>query len=43
MDEETFEIAKDNDLSPEEAKELQAFAEEWDLDPAEAFEIWKEL
>lgn len=43
MDEETFEIAKENDLSLEEAQELQAFAEEWDLDLDEAFEIWQEL
>lgn len=43
MDEETFEIAKDNDLSLEEAEELQVFAEEWDLDPAEALELWQDI
>jgi hypothetical protein len=43
MDEETFEIAKENDLSLEEAEELQEFADQSDLDPEEAFEIWKEL
>lgn len=43
MDEEIFEIAKDNDLSLDEAKELQEFAEENGLDPDEALEIWQDL
>lgn len=43
MDEEIFEIAKDNDLSLEEAKELQEFSEENDLDPNDALEIWQDL
>ena len=43
MDEEIFEIAKENDLTLDEAEELQAFAEEWDLDPDEAKEIWENL
>jgi len=43
MDEETFELAKENDLSFDEAEELQAFAEEWDLNPDEALEIWQDL
>ena len=32
MDEETFEIAKENDLSFEEAEELHEFAEENELE-----------
>ena len=32
MDEELFEFAKDNDLSLDEAEELQDFAEEHELD-----------
>ncbi len=43
MDKEIFEIAKDNDLSLEEAKELQEFSEENDLDPNDALEIWQDL
>ncbi len=43
MDEEIFEIAKENDLSLEEAEELQDFADNEGLDPDEAFEIWQEL
>ncbi len=43
MDEETFETAKENDLSLEEAEELQDFAESEGLDIDEAFEIWQEL
>ena len=43
MDDEIFELAKENDLSLDEAEELQNFAEEWDLDPNEALEIWQEL
>ena len=43
MDEETFETAKENDLSLDEVEELQGFAEEWDLDPSEALEIWQDL
>jgi hypothetical protein len=43
MDEETFEIAKENDLSLDEAEELQEFADQSDLDPEEAYEIWKEI
>ena len=43
MDEEIFEIAKENDLSLEEAEELQDFAEEWGLGPDEALEIWQDL
>lgn len=43
MDEEIFEIAKDNDLSLEEAEELQDFKEENNLDTDEALEIWQDL
>jgi hypothetical protein len=43
MDEETFEIAKDNDLSLEEAEELQEFADENGLDTDDALEIWQDL
>ncbi len=43
MDEEIFEIAKENDLSLEEAEGLQEFSEENGLDPNEALEIWQDL
>ena len=43
MDRETFEIAKDNDLSLDEAEELQEFADETGLDPDDALEIWQDL
>jgi hypothetical protein len=42
MDEEIFELAKENDLTLEEAKELQEFAEENDLDPDDALELWQD-
>lgn len=43
MDEELFEFAKDNDLSFEEAEEVQDFADKEDLDLDEALEIWQDL
>jgi len=43
MDSELFEFAKDNDLSFEEAEEIQNFAEEEGLDLDEAYELWQEL
>jgi hypothetical protein len=43
MDDEVFEKAKEEDMSKDEAEELQNFAEEWDLDPNEALEIWQDL
>jgi hypothetical protein len=43
MDEETFEIAKENDLSLEEAEELQNFKDETGLDGDEALEVWQDL
>ena len=43
MDEETFELAKENDLSLDEAEELQEFKDETGLDSDEALEIWQDL
>jgi hypothetical protein len=43
MDEETFELAKENDLTLEEAQELQEVIEETGLDAEEALELWQEL
>ena len=43
MDEELFELAKDNDLSIDEAQEVQDLADEEGLDVDEAFELWQEL
>lgn len=42
MDEELFELAKDNDLSLDEAQEVQDLADETGLDLDEALEIWQE-
>jgi len=43
MDEETFETAKENDLSLEEAEEFQAFKDETGLEGDEALEVWQDL
>ena len=43
MDEEIFEIAKDNDLSLDEAEELQEFVDDTGLDVDEALEVWQDL
>ena len=43
MDEETFETAKENDLTLEEAEELQDFKDETGLDGDEALEVWQDL
>ncbi len=43
MDEEVFEIAKENDLTLDEATELEDFVDETGLDAEEAFEVWDEL
>ena len=43
MDEETFETAKENDLSLEEAQELQDFKDESGLEGDEALDVWREL
>ena len=42
MDEELFELAKDNDLTLDEAQEVQDMADEMGLDLEEAHEIWEE-
>ncbi len=39
MDEEIFELAKENDLSLEEAEQLQELTDETGLDPEEAIEL----
>lgn len=43
MDEEVFEKAKEEDLSQDEAQELQDFVDETGLEVEEAFELWQEL
>lgn len=43
MNEETFEIAKENDLSLDDAEELQDFKDETGLEGDEALELWQEL
>ena len=43
MDDETFEIAKENDLNLEEAEKLQEVIDETGLDADEALEISQEL
>lgn len=43
MDEETFEIAKDNDLSLGEAEQLQEIIDDTGLDADEALEVMQDL
>ena len=43
MDEEVFELAKENDLSFEEAEQLQEVMDDTGLDTEEALEISQEL
>jgi len=43
MDSETFELAKDNDLSLDEAEELQEVIDDTGLDADEALELWQNL
>lgn len=43
MDEETFELAKENDLSFDEAEKLQEVIEETGLDADDALEIYQDL
>lgn len=43
MDEETFEIAKENDLSLDEAEKLQEVIDETGLDTEDALEISQNL
>jgi len=40
MDEEVFEKAKEEDLSQDEAQELQDLVEETGLDVDDAYEVW---
>lgn len=42
MDEELFELAKDNDLTLDEAQEVQDLVDETGLDLDDALEIWQE-
>lgn len=41
MNEELFELAKDNDLSLDEAQEVQDLADELGVDVDDAYEIWQ--
>ena len=41
MDAELFELAKENDLSLDEAQEVQDIADETGVDLEEALEIWE--
>jgi hypothetical protein len=43
IDEETFEQAKENDLSLDEAEEFQEFKDETGLEGDEALEIWQDI
>lgn len=43
MDEETFGTAKENDLSLEEAEELQEFKDDTGFEGDEALEVWQDL
>ena len=43
MDDEVFEKAKDEDLSKDEAEELQNLVDETGLDVDDAFELWQEM
>jgi hypothetical protein len=43
MDEDTFEKAKEEDMSMDEAEELQELKDETGLDADDAYEIWQEL
>ena len=43
MNDEVFEKAKEEDLSKDEAQELQDFVDESGLDVDDAFEIWQEM
>ena len=43
MDSETFELAKENDLSLDEAEQLQDVIDETGLDADEALEVWHDL
>lgn len=43
MDDEVFEKAKEEDMSKDEAEELQELIDETGLDVDEAHELWQEL
>ncbi len=43
MDDEVFEKAKEEDMSKDEAEELQGLIDETGLDVDEAHELWQEL
>ena len=43
MDEELFEFAKENDLTLDEAQEVQDVADEMGVDLDDALELWQEL
>ncbi|MCX6756565.1 MAG: hypothetical protein NTW35_00190 [Candidatus Nomurabacteria bacterium] len=43
MDEEVFEKAKEEDMSMDEAEELQELVDETGLDVDEAHELWQEM
>ena len=40
MDEDLFELAKDNDITLDEAQEVQDLADELGIGPDDALEIW---
>ncbi len=43
MDEELFELAKENDLTLDEAQEVQDLADEWGVDLEDALELWQNI
>jgi len=43
MDDEVFEKAKEEDMSKDEAEELQEFMNETGLDIDDAYDLWQEL
>ena len=43
MDDEVFEKAKEEDMTKDEAEELQDLMQETGLDIDEAYELWQEL
>lgn len=42
MDDEVFEKAKEEDMSKDEAEQLQELMDETGLDADEAYELWRE-
>jgi hypothetical protein len=43
MDEELFELAKENDLTLDEAQEVQDLADELGVDLEDALELWQAM